>query len=140
MRYPIPARTQDYQKRASDPQVSAWVSAHAGSGKTHVLTQRVVRLLLAGVAPSRLICLTFTKAAAANMSLRIFNTLASWTVLDDARLRKEIEETGAPVPETLERARQLFVRTVETPGGLKVQTIHAFVVQRRPSRVRVSGS
>ena len=80
MRYPIPARTQQNQKRASDPRVSAWVSAHAGSGKTHVLTQRVVRLLLDGVPPSRLICLTFTKAAAANMSARVFRTLADWTL------------------------------------------------------------
>ncbi|MCC2097474.1 MAG: double-strand break repair helicase AddA [Hyphomicrobiales bacterium] len=121
-----PLKTIEDQHRASHPAHSAWVRAHAGSGKTHVLAQRVIRLLLAGVPPAKILCLTFTKAAAANMSLRIFNTLASWTVLDDARLRKEIEETGAPVPETLERARQLFVRTVETPGGLKVQTIHAF--------------
>ena len=126
MRYPIPARTQDYQKRASDPQVSAWVSAHAGSGKTHVLTQRVVRLLLAGVAPSRLICLTFTKVAAANMSARVFGMLAGWTLDDDESLRAKIRATGAEPPEDLNVARKLFAAAVETPGGLKIQTIHAF--------------
>ena len=113
MRYPIPARTQDYQKRASDPQVSAWVSAHAGSGKTHVLTQRVVRLLLAGVAPSRLICLTFTKVAAANMSARVFGMLAGWTLDDDESLRAKIRATGAEPPEDLNVARKLFAAAVD---------------------------
>ncbi|MDP4593946.1 MAG: double-strand break repair helicase AddA [Beijerinckiaceae bacterium] len=114
------------QHGASHPECSAWVRANAGSGKTHVLAQRVIRLLLAGTPPSKILCLTFTKAAAANMALRIFDTLASWTVLDDDALRQEIANNGAPVPEKLDLARQLFVRTVETPGGLKVQTIHAF--------------
>ena len=126
MKYPVPAHTLDRQKRASDPRVSAWVSANAGSGKTHVLTQRVVRLLLDGVAPSRLICLTFTKAAAANMSARVFRTLAGWTLADDATLRMKIRETGAEPPQDLDRARRLFAAAVETPGGLKIQTIHAF--------------
>ena len=126
MRYPIPAQTRTNQRRASDPEVSAWVSAHAGSGKTHVLTQRVVRLLLAGVAPSRLICLTFTKAAAANMSARVFGMLAGWTLADDETLRAKIEETGARPPRNLDDARKLFAAAVETPGGLKIQTIHAF--------------
>ena len=126
MRYPIPARTQQNQKRASDPRVSAWVSAHAGSGKTHVLTQRVVRLLLDGVPPSRLICLTFTKAAAANMSARVFRTLADWTLADDETLRRKIAATGAEAPRDLNVARRLFAAAVETPGGLKIQTIHAF--------------
>ena len=121
-----PLQTIEDQHRASHPGHSAWVRAHAGSGKTHVLAQRVIRLLLAGVPPAKILCLTFTKAAAANMSLRIFNTLASWTVLGDEQLRREIEKTGAPIPTDLDIARQLFVRTVETPGGLKVQTIHAF--------------
>lgn len=126
MKYPIPARTKAFQKRASDPSGSAWVSAHAGSGKTHVLTQRVVRLLLANVPPSKLICLTFTKAAAANMSARVFKTLADWTLADDATLRGKIEETGAKPPRDLDAARRLFAAAVETPGGLKIQTIHAF--------------
>lgn len=114
------------QHRASRPDHSAWVRANAGSGKTHVLAQRVIRLLLNGVPPAKILCLTFTKAAAANMSLRIFETLARWTVLDDEQLRAQITATGAPIPQDLDDARRLFVRTVETPGGLKVQTIHAF--------------
>ena len=128
----IPADTIARQRRASHPGTSAWVSANAGSGKTHVLAQRVLRLLLAGVAPSRILCLTFTKAAAANMSIRVFRDLARWTRLDDAALREAIAETGAPVPALaagagpLDEARRLFARTVETPGGLKIQTIHAF--------------
>ncbi|MDE2362642.1 MAG: double-strand break repair helicase AddA [Hyphomicrobiales bacterium] len=126
MTRPIPARTLEQQRRASDPAASAWVSAHAGSGKTHVLAQRVVRLLLEGVAPARLICLTFTKAAAANMSERVFRTLAKWTLASDDDLRKEIAATGAKPPPDLDIARRLFALAVETPGGLKIQTIHAF--------------
>ncbi len=116
------------QHKASDPAASAWVSAHAGSGKTYVLTQRVLRLLLDGVRPSQILCLTFTKAAAANMSARIFDRLAKWAVLDDLALALEIEGTGAPTPSSrqLDFARSLFARAVETPGGLKIQTIHAF--------------
>lgn len=116
------------QWKASDPQVSAWVAAHAGSGKTYVLTQRVLRLLLEGVRPSQILCLTFTKAAAANMSTRVFDKLAQWALLDDAALTKEIEGTGARTPSRadLDFARRLFARVVETPGGLKIQTIHAF--------------
>lgn len=119
-------KTDQLQRKASDPRNSAWVRANAGSGKTHVLTQRVIRLLLRGEPPSKILCLTFTKAAAANMSLRIFRTLAAWTTLPDADLRIAIQATGAAVPATLDDARRLFVRAVETPGGLKVQTIHAF--------------
>ena len=124
----IPQETRDLQTRASDPAVSAWVSANAGSGKTHVLAQRVVRLLLSGVPPARILCLTFTKAAAANMSMRVFGILSKWTTLDDKALADAIKLTGAPAPskENLVFARRLFARTVETPGGLKIQTIHAF--------------
>ncbi len=128
MKPPIPVDTKERQAKASRPDLSAWVSANAGSGKTHVLAQRVIRLLLAGTPPSKILCLTYTKAAAANMSLRVFDTLAAWTRLDDATLAKKIADTGADPPDsvTLLRARQLFARTVETPGGLKIQTIHAF--------------
>ena len=74
----IPAATASMQQnQASDPAVSAWVSANAGAGKTHVLAQRVIRLLLDGVDPSKILCLTFTKAAAANMANRVFTTLAT---------------------------------------------------------------
>jgi len=123
---PVQTRTLREQHRASDPTSSAWVRANAGSGKTHVLTERVIRLLLSGVAPSRILCLTFTKAAAANMSMRVFDKLASWTTMEDQNLGKEIAATGATPTGDLDLARRLFVRTVETPGGLKVQTIHAF--------------
>ena len=86
MRYPIPSDTAASQARASDPQNSAWVSANAGSGKTHVLAQRVIRLLLNGTDPSKILCLTYTRAAAANMSNRVFSTLSEWTTLPDAEL------------------------------------------------------
>ncbi len=127
-RIALPQDTIFQQLRASTPATSAWVSANAGSGKTHVLAQRVIRLLLAGIAPSRILCLTFTKAAAANMSIRVFKDLASWTSLQDGDLAGAIAETGAPAAgdADLNLARRLFARTVETPGGLKIQTIHAF--------------
>ncbi len=124
----IPALLRERQVKASDPRSSIWVAANAGSGKTHVLTQRVIRLLLGGVAPSKILCLTFTKAAAAQMATRVFRTLSEWTTLDDAQLRAAILETGAPPPTPADMllARRLFTRTLETPGGLKIQTIHAF--------------
>ncbi len=126
--FDIPADTRGKQHQASNPNQSVWVSAHAGSGKTHVLASRVIRLLLQGVAPSKILCLTFTKAAAANMAARVFDKLADWTTLADAELGRQIVATGAPVPSSkqLTAARTLFARTVETPGGLKIQTIHAF--------------
>ena len=126
--YVIPDLLRQSQALASDSTRSAWVSANAGSGKTHVLTQRVLRLLLAGAKPAQILGLTFTKAAAANMAGRIFRTLADWTSLDDEALAERIAETGAgrPGPPALAFARQLFARTIETPGGLKIQTLHAF--------------
>jgi len=125
---PIPEKTRRDQARASDPRNSAWVAANAGSGKTHVLAQRVIRLLLQGSRPDRILCLTFTKAAAANMSERVFRTLAAWATLSDAELSDAIEKMGAPRPEpkNLAGARTLFARALETPGGLKTLTIHAF--------------
>jgi ATP-dependent helicase/nuclease subunit A len=125
----IPQATKTRQAQASDPCVSAWVSANAGSGKTHVLAQRVIRLLLARCEPGRILCLTFTKAAAANMAERVFQTLSRWTALDDEGLADAIQSTGAARPrdrKDLDFARRLFARAVETPGGLKIQTIHAF--------------
>ena len=113
---------------AADPDVSAFVSANAGSGKTHVLAQRVINLLLRGVDPAKILCITFTKAAAANMANRVFGTLADWTALDDDALSKKIEQsTGRPASAAQRiQARRLFASALETPGGLKVQTIHAF--------------
>src|SRR5215470_8247899 len=90
----IPAPVRDAQARASDPAASAFVSANAGSGKTHVLVQRVIRLLLSGVPPEKILCLTFTKAAAANMAERVFTTLGNWVTLDDDKLDAEIRGAG----------------------------------------------
>jgi ATP-dependent helicase/nuclease subunit A len=128
MRRLPPSETLERQRRASDPSLSAWVSANAGSGKTTVLTRRVIRLLIDGVPPSAILCLTFTKAAAANMQNRIFKQLARWSALDDTALAAEIEDlSGRPMERAaLARARRLFAAAVETPGGLKVLTIHAF--------------
>jgi ATP-dependent helicase/nuclease subunit A len=116
------------QQRASQPGVSAWVSANAGSGKTKVLSDRVLRLLLEGVPPARILCLTFTKAAAANMAIRVFDRLGRWVTLDDAKLSDELFdlEGARPGAKRLLLARRLFARAVETPGGLKIDTIHAF--------------
>ena len=116
------------QIKASDPRASVWVNANAGSGKTHVLVDRVVRLMLGGTEPSRIMCLTFTKAAAAEMKNRLFERLGAWVTLDDKVLAQRLAEMGSPGADakTLERARQLFTRSLETPGGLKIQTIHAF--------------
>ena len=124
----IPADVRRVQIEAADPDISAFVSANAGSGKTHVLAQRVINLLLRGCDPAKILCITFTKAAAANMANRVFDTLAEWTTLDDAALDKRIEQsTGKkPGPSERARARRLFASALETPGGLKVQTIHAF--------------
>src|ERR1700759_2471790 len=123
----IPPPVRDAQTRASDPAASAFVSANAGSGKTHVLVQRVIRLLLAGVPPEKILCLTFTKAAAANMAERVFTTLGHWVTLDDAELDAAIRDAGIAHPTVSLRksARELFASALETPGGLKVQTIHA---------------
>ncbi|MFN4140778.1 double-strand break repair helicase AddA [Aestuariivirga sp.] len=122
-----PAASQA-QLKASDPGATAWVNANAGSGKTHVLVDRVVRLMLGGTEPSRIMCLTFTKAAAAEMANRLFERLSKWIALDDAALAMKLAELGSPGADAalLERARQLFTRALETPGGLKIQTIHAF--------------
>lgn len=124
----IPEPTLKQQYASSNPENSAWVSANAGSGKTHVLTQRVIRLMLAGNAPDKILCLTFTKAAAANMKNRVFSTLAEWTMMADTQLDKEVEKASNKkvTPQLRNRARQLFALALDTPGGLKIQTIHAF--------------
>jgi len=132
------------QSIASDPRRSAWVSANAGSGKTHVLTQRVIRLLLAGARPSAILCLTYTKAAASEMSNRVFERLAEWAVLADAELEERIAriEGKSPQPAKLAEARRLFAKALETPGGLKIQTIHAFceaLLHQFPLEANVAG-
>jgi hypothetical protein len=129
------------QRRAAHPGASSWVAANAGSGKTAVLTDRVARLLLAGSEPARILCLTYTKAAAAEMQTRLFARLGQWAMLDDIPLKQELTDLGEPpealTPARLARARTLFARALETPGGLKIQTIHAFcdaLLRRFPSR------
>ena len=136
--------TTRQQGLASDPARSAWVSANAGSGKTHVLSQRVIRLLLSGCRPSAILCLTYTKAAASEMSNRVFERLAEWTLLDDAELGQRLHglEGRKPDAERLAFARRLFARALETPGGLKIQTIHAFceaVLHQFPLEANVAG-
>jgi ATP-dependent helicase/nuclease subunit A len=121
-------RLEEEQERASDPSAHAALSASAGTGKTHVLSARVLRLLLRGVDPSSILCLTFTKAGAAEMSGRIHARLAHWVRLKDQALRKELFALGEPSEDTdLAKARTLFARVLDAPGGgLRVQTIHAF--------------
>src|SRR3982750_920426 len=123
----IPEAVRATQARASNPAASAFVSANAGSGKTHVLVQRVIPLLLDGVPPEKILCITFTKAAAANMAERVFTTLGHWVTLDDGALDAAIRDAGTARLDATSRmrARELFACALETPGGLKVQTIHA---------------
>ncbi len=116
------------QKMASDPHASVWVAASAGTGKTFVLTNRVLRILLKDVPPEKLLCLTFTKAAAAEMANRINRRLGNWVSCSRDDLRKEIQELTGEVPSAEQEvnARKLFARVLDVPGGLKIQTIHAF--------------
>ncbi len=123
-----PPRATAEQQAAAAPDASVWVSANAGTGKTHVLIDRVTRLLLDGTAPARILCLTFTKAAAAEMEERLFRRLGGWATAPDTVLRENLQMLqGADVPDSgLRQARRLFARALETPGGLKIRTIHAF--------------
>ena len=133
------------QVEAADPRRASWVSANAGSGKTRVLTNRVARLLLSGTPPQRILCLTFTNAAASNMQIRLFEHLGEWAMLPDRQLREKLLDLGEDEnrldAETLDRARTLFARALEAPGGLKIQTIHAFssaLLKRFPLEAGVS--
>jgi ATP-dependent helicase/nuclease subunit A len=131
------AKTNRDQSDAADPQASVWVNANAGTGKTHVLTLRVLRILLSGTPPEKILCLTYTKAAAAEMSKRIFDKLGSWVTATDTDLTQKLHEIlgNEPTREQRDFARTLFTRAIETPGGLKIQTIHAFaerLLQRFP--------
>ena len=123
---PFPELQRD-QALASDPNVHAALSASAGSGKTQVLSARVLRLLLAGVRPEHILCLTFTKAGAAEMANRINARLASWVRMRDQDLRTDLINLGeANDPLALQRARRLFAKILDAPGGLRIQTIHSF--------------
>ncbi len=115
------------QNAASDPRISAFVSASAGSGKTKLLTDRVLRLLLAGAEPTRIHCLTYTRAAAAEMAVRLHRRLGAWVTLPDAELAAELAALGVEAKtSSLERARGLFARVLDLPGGMRIGTIHAF--------------
>ncbi len=138
----VPPLTDQRQALAANPRLSAWVSANAGSGKTHVLVNRVLRLLLDGIAPGRLLCITYTKAAAANMANRVFSALSAWATLPEEALVAALTKlTGeAPSPPRRAAARRLFAQALETPGGLRIETIHAFctrVLQSAPFEANV---
>src|ERR1700740_2832457 len=112
----IPPQVRDLQRAVAAPDVSAWVAANAGSGKTHVLAQRVINLLLDGVAPEKILCLTFPKGAAANMAKRVFDTLRGWTTLDDAALDAVIGAQPVGISGARRaQARRLFARALDTP-------------------------
>ena len=117
----------EQQVRASDPRKSTWLSANAGSGKTRVLTDRVARLLFDAVDPQNILCLTYTKAAASEMQNRLFQRLGAWAMMSAAELTEQLRTLGVEDDlsnDDLKRARTLFARAIETPGGLRIQTIH----------------
>jgi ATP-dependent helicase/nuclease subunit A len=127
------------QSIAANPAISIWASANAGAGKTKVLIDRIARLLLNGAQPGRVLAVTYTKAAAAEMQTRLYGKLGDWTIASDHELRAELlaldPDLDLNKPGTLARARALFAAALETPGGLKIQTIHAFcqtILQRFP--------
>ncbi len=136
-------KASEAQFRAARPDASTWLAANAGSGKTKVLTDRVARLLLKGVQPQHILCLTYTKAAASEMQNRLFKRLGEWAMLDDAALIAALTDLGevSTGPAELAQARTLFARAIETPGGLKIQTIHSFcasLLRRFPLEAGVS--
>ena len=132
------------QVDAARPDTSTWLSANAGSGKTRVLTDRVARLLYLGVSPQNVLCLTYTKAAAAEMQNRLFSRLGAWSMSADEELVKALRALGIEgeiAMHDLRRARTLFAAAVETPGGLKIQTIHSFcagLLRRFPLEAGIS--
>lgn len=121
-------QASENQRRAADPAASAWVAASAGSGKTKVLSDRVLALLLTGTPAHKILCLTFTKAAAAEMANRIAARLGRWAIARDAELEQDIARLlGRPADEAMQvRARQLFAAVQDCPGGMHIETIHAF--------------
>ncbi len=138
----IDSRIIEAQRQAAHPLNSVWVSASAGSGKTKVLTDRVLNLLLSDTRPEKILCLTFTKAAAAEMSNRITDKLKKWTIAPFDDLCKELTELlGVPPSnETILKARKLFVEVLEAPGGMKIMTIHSFcqsVLGRFPIEAKI---
>ncbi len=116
------------QRSASDPSVSVWVAASAGSGKTKVLTDRVLRLLLKDASPSRILCITYTKAAAAEMQNRLHKRLGEWVLMEEMALRAQLEALSGypPAQEQVRKARRLFALLLEDTPGLRIQTFHSF--------------
>ncbi|WP_421855758.1 double-strand break repair helicase AddA [Oricola sp.] len=136
--------TLQRQARAASPLKSVWVSANAGAGKTYVLATRVIRLLLDGTDPSRILCLTYTRTAAAEMKDRVFRRLGEWVAMPEGELRKVLTDLEEHEPDAnkIAFARCLFARALETPGGLKIQTIHAFcdaLLHRFPLEANIPG-
>ncbi|MEM9638935.1 MAG: UvrD-helicase domain-containing protein, partial [Pseudomonadota bacterium] len=129
---------------AARPDASTWLAANAGSGKTRVLSDRVARLLLDGVEPQHILCLTYTKAAASEMQNRLFKRLGAWAMLPEDALHASLRALGVDGEidgQRLRAARTLFARAIETPGGLKIQTIHSFcasLLRRFPLEAQVS--
>ena len=136
------ARAEAEQRQASDPAVSAFVAASAGSGKTKLLTDRMLRLMLGGANPGRIQCLTFTKAAAAEMSLRLQHRLGAWVTMDDAALDAELAQLLVPADAAKRQdARALFADVLDLPGGMRIGTIHAFcqsLLRRFPLEAAIS--
>jgi len=119
-RHPLP-RLRGEQRAASDPLVHASLSASAGTGKTQVLIARVLRLLLHGAAPQSILCVTFTKAGAAEMANRLGDRLARWVRMSDAELGADLLALGeVATPDLTRQARRLFARVIEAPGGLRL--------------------
>ncbi|MBT6139556.1 MAG: double-strand break repair helicase AddA [Rhodospirillaceae bacterium] len=116
------------QRRAADPAASVWVAASAGTGKTKVLTDRVLNLLIANTSPDSILCLTFTRAAAAEMAERIAHRLADWAVIGEKPLFDDLGKLlgRTPVQDEISRARKLFAQVLDVPGGMRIETVHAF--------------
>ena len=135
-------KTKSRQRLASDPNTSAWVSASAGTGKTKALTDRTLRLLLGGTPPQQILCLTFTRTAAAEMANRLNQRLVSWAIVNEEQLAHDLKElTGVSADKpTQARARCLLARVLDAPGGMRIQTIHSFcetLLGRFPDRKSV---
>jgi ATP-dependent helicase/nuclease subunit A len=128
LKHPLQPDPGAAQRSAADPAVSVWVNASAGSGKTTVLTQRVTRLLLAGTMPEKILCLTYTRAGAAEMTNRITSLFSKWASCDENVLREDLSEMEncAPDARHMTEARRLFARVLACPGGLRIRTIHSF--------------
>jgi ATP-dependent helicase/nuclease subunit A len=115
------------QRAASDPKISAFVAASAGSGKTKLLTDRLLRLMLAGTPPEKILCLTYTKAAAAEMMIRLNRRLGKWVVMPEAKLAEQLRDLDVPADKkNLALARKIFADVLDLPGGMRIGTIHAF--------------